>query len=223
MQIRRIRRIMSAVLSSVMCLSMTSAVYASDSCSITVCEKDHDGNGISGSTVQATLIAEQETSGAYKFVNGYEKANVNLDSLSDPEKEKSTSLNLSRMNPVSSKPGMTDQNGSVKFSNLKRGLYLITESSKSGKAESFSAVEPYLISVPDSSGRTDITSYPKTEKKDVIDNNKDRKNNGKTHNETRDTQHVKTGDDAQFMRLILAIAASLMALMRLIIKKKKRE
>ena len=206
---------MSAVLSSVMCLSMTSAVYASDSCSITVCEKDHDGNGISGSTVQATLIAEQETSGAYKFVNGYEKANVNLDSLSDPEKEKSTSLNLSRMNPVSSKL--------VKFSSLKRGLYLITESSKSGKAESFSAVEPYLISVPDSSGRTDITSYPKTEKKDVIDNNKDRKNNGKTHNETRDTQHVKTGDDAQFMRLILAIAASLMALMRLIIKKKKRE
>lgn len=211
-------------MASAMCLSLSPTVcVASESCSITIYEKDHKGNGIAGSTLRISKVADREVSGQYTLSNGYENSKVNFNSLSDPDYEGKTASALSKITPVSSSSGMTEQSGMVKFGGLKKGLYLVTETAKSGNASSYSKVSPYFILAPDSSGKTDIVSYPKTERLTL--NKPDNKNRTPADKKIKkqikheQIKRVKTGDSTQFISLLLIVLAALMGLIQVLRRK----
>lgn len=135
--------------------------------SITLTLKDSDGNAMTGGFLDCIQVAEIVESGGettYLLTNGFQDTNIFLEYFLDG-KQSAASLaeELNDAVPagaykIASRP---DKTGTVTFSNLELGLYLIRQRAKSGYYES---ITPFVVTVPmnsDSGWVYDVTASPK--------------------------------------------------------------
>ncbi len=63
--------------------------------------------------------------------------------------------------------GVTDMRGTVTFSDLAPGIYLVKQTGSTGKSEKYETAKPFLVSIPSEEGY-DVICYPKTAAKKTI-------------------------------------------------------
>lgn len=187
-KIRRIRKILCILTSAAVTAGILSTFSAFSAFSIfsanadagytlKICEQvrnDQTGTNtrISGSKISVSQVAQIKSTGGYEASNGYESLNINMNDLGDTEKQIATAKKLSSVSPARSITRITAENGEAIFSGLEKGIYLVREVGKTGDAKEYTAVKPYLVSVPEKDGQLVTTVCPKVTKLSEISKKK---------------------------------------------------
>jgi hypothetical protein len=136
-----------------------------------------DGAALSGAGISITKVADaKEEQGTVVYTLGdtlsaYSETNAFgfetfFDDMTALESNQTAAL-LASENLTADFTGTTDTDGSVTFSELPLGMYLVTQISSDGVSADYTQFEPFLISVPsmdeDGTIYTDLESRPKTD------------------------------------------------------------
>jgi len=229
--------------------AMTSQVYAGNSavpdvkssakCSLTITVAAHDDSeetAVSGEGLSIYKVASLKTSqGSAKYVLTHDFAGSGI-SFDGMTVEQSISY-ASKLQSYAVKQSIADvgedvtgDSGTVSFSNLGVGMYLVTETGRSGAAENYSSLKPFLVMVPQYSGSSwiyDVKAYPKTEQKKTSQPATPSKTivTKKTVRPHTSTA-VKTGDTSNITLWISVMAASLIIILIMLcvraLKKKRK-
>ncbi|MBQ1490015.1 MAG: hypothetical protein IIZ43_03120 [Eubacterium sp.] len=104
----------------------------------------------------------------------------------------------------------TGSDGLSVFTGLDPGIYIVTESSRSGKAKTYQKFAPYIITLPqEEAGELsyEVTSLPKTAVRKIPQQNHVEKTSAR-----RNVESVNTGDESPLFALLLLLASSALAL-----------
>lgn len=136
-----------------------------------------DGVALSGAGISITKVADaKEEQGTVVYTLGdalsaYSETNAFgfetfFDDMTAIESNQTAAL-LASENLTADFTGTTDTDGSVTFSELPLGMYLVTQISSDGVSADYTQFEPFLISIPsmneDGAFYTDLESRPKTD------------------------------------------------------------
>ena len=134
-------------------------------CSITI-TMTYKGKAVPGGTLALYKVGDvQEDDGNYSFVPVKAiQSDIsefgNIESSDLPGKLAKLEMKLT---PVTAKPVTIDKNGTVTFSNLEFGLYLVVQKTA---ASGYGKTSPFLVSVPylyKGEYKSHVTSQPKTD------------------------------------------------------------
>lgn len=151
---KKLHRIAVFLITAVLAIGMACPVFAADASAVPELSRDGslqvtmklDNKAVSGGELTAYQVADvalDDGDLSYEYTNGFENCGIDLGDLSD----KTLADKLSKV--VASDAGKVTQSvasdGTVKFSNLKLGLYLVLQT-KSGTG--YKDISAFLVSVP---------------------------------------------------------------------------
>lgn len=177
---RRYRLICSLLLAALL-LGM-SAMAAGESASVTVAYP------LSGTEFQIYRVAEHSESGDLTLTGDFKKAKVSLEKL-DQATADTLSLYAQRHKPDALDSGKTGRKGTVTFSDLEPGLYLVMGQSTVDGDSTYDPM-PFLVLLAEGDA---VTAEPKYDKTPVPDDGDDK--------DTVDRKVLKVWDDDGYEEL----------------------
>lgn len=108
---------------------------------------------VSGEKFTIYKVADLETKGGsaiYTPTSDFKSVDIDYDGLSKSDSAKAAKKMAALVESTGKAGTMatTDSEGNAKFTGLSHGIYLVIETSKTGKAKAYSNVDPFLVQVP---------------------------------------------------------------------------
>lgn len=154
-----------------LCLPLSAAAHAvpdesqDGHCSITI-TMTYKGKAVPGGTLALYKVGDvQEDDGNYSFVpvKAIQSDISEFGNIESSDLAGKLAKLEKKLTPVTAKPVTIDKNGTVTFSNLEFGLYLVVQKTA---ASGYGKTSPFLVSVPylyKGEYKYNVTSQPKTD------------------------------------------------------------
>lgn len=154
-------------------------VNSSASCSLTITIAAHDDSAvtdISGEQLTIYQVASLTTNGGsadYFPTADFQGIAIKYDGMTVEQSIAAASelQNYAKTQHIASVgSAVTADSGTAVFSNLRVGMYLVTETGRTGGAADYNPLQPFLVMVPQYDGTSwgyDVTALPKPEQKKI--------------------------------------------------------
>ena len=164
---RRLKRLACLVLALGCLMAWSLPVLATEENSLTI-QYENDGEKMVNAPFSIYLVAWKNENGQLVVAEDFTKYHINISDDQTTWPALASTLvayaAMGRISPV--RQGCTDQTGTLRFSNLSDGIYLV-EGALHQQSEKYFTAEPALIQLPGTSSagviRRDVTISPKAE------------------------------------------------------------
>ncbi|MCI1723710.1 MAG: pilin N-terminal domain-containing protein [Lachnospiraceae bacterium] len=207
-------------------------VNSSAACSLTITIAVHDDSvttTVSGEKLAIYKVASLATHGGspdYMLTSDFASTGIKLAGMTVEQSISYAATLQSYVKEhgiINAGVATTGNGGIVKFSGLSVGIYLVTETGRTGDADNYNSLQPFLILVPQFSGNSwvyDVTAFPKIQQKKTDSSSKTTSctsstvttaSTTSTVSAIQVTSKVKTGDasNASFWTAVCAITVVL--------------